>query len=45
MHPLDDPPVIRRDPTEFPGFLFPSRIASLMLVETEDLLSLIAPIV
>ena len=45
MHPLDDPPVVRREPTEFPGFLFPSLVASLMLLETEDLFPLFAPIV
>ena len=45
MHPFCNPPVIRREPTEFPGFLLTSQIASLMLVETEYLLPLIAPIV
>ena len=31
-------------PNHLPGFLFPSQIATLMLVETEDLIPLIAPI-
>ena len=34
-----------RGATDIPGFLFPSQVASLMLVETEDLILLIAPIV
>ena len=41
MHTFFDPPVVRRKPT-FQGFSFPSQIAGLMLVETEDLLPLIA---
>ena len=43
-HPLDENPAVNREPTQHPGFfLFPSQIATLMLVETEDLMPLIAP--
>ena len=45
MHPFNDPTVIPREATDFPGSLLPSQLTSLMLLETEDLLSLIAPIV
>ena len=45
MHPLDENPAINREPNHLPGFLFPSQMATLMLVETEDLIPLIAPIV
>ena len=45
MHPLDKCPAILREATEFPGFLFSSQVASLKLVETEDLIPLLAPIV
>ena len=45
MHPLDECPAINRDPNQLPGFLFPTQVATLMLVETEDLMPLIAPIV
>ena len=45
MHPLDENPAINREPNQLPGFLFPSQMATLMLVETEDLIPLIAPIV
>ena len=45
MHPLDENPAINREPNQLPGFLFPSQMATLMLVETEDLMPLIAPIV
>ena len=41
--PLDENPAVNREPNQLPGFLFPSQIATLMLVETEDLLPLIAP--
>ena len=44
MHPLDENPAVNREPNHLPGFLFPSQIATLMLVETEDLIPLIAPI-
>ena len=44
MHPLDENPAVNRGPNYLPGFLFPSQIATLMLVETEDLIPLIAPI-
>ena len=44
MHPLDDNPAINRDLNQLPGFLFPSQMATLMLVETENLIPLIAPI-
>ena len=45
MHPLDENPAINREPNQLPGFLFPSQMATLMLVETEDLMPLIASIV
>ena len=45
MHPLDVNLAVNREPNQLPGFLFPSQIATLMLVETEDLIPLIAPIV
>ena len=45
MNTLDDPLNQRRDDNNLPGFLFPSQVASLMLVETEDLIPLIAPII
>ena len=45
MHPLDENPAINREPNQLPGFLFPSQMATLMLVETEDLIPLVAPIV
>ena len=45
MHPLDECPAINRDPSQLPGFLFPTQMATLMLVETEDLIPLIAPII
>ena len=41
----DENPAINREPNQLPGFLFPSQMATLMLVETEDLIPLIAPIV
>ena len=44
MHPLDENPAVNREPNHLPGFLFPSQIATLMLVETEDLIPLIFPI-
>ena len=44
LHPLDENPAVNREPNHLPGFLFPSQIATLMLVETEDLIPLIAPI-
>ena len=44
MHPLGETPAINREATALPDFLFPSQVASLMLVQTEDLLPLIAPI-
>ena len=44
-HPLDENPAINREPNQLLGFLFPSQMATLMLVETEDLIPLIAPIV
>ena len=44
MHPLDENPAVNREPNLLPGFLFPSQIATLMLVETEDLIPLIFPI-
>ena len=43
MHPLDETPVVNMGAVELPGFLF--QVASLMLVDTEDLMPLIAPIV
>ena len=42
MHPLDESPAVSRDPNQLPGFLFPSQVATLMLVETKDLILLIA---
>ena len=45
MHPLDECPAINRDPSQLPGFLFPTQMATLMLVETEDLIPLIAPVI
>ena len=45
MHPLDENPAINREPNQLPGFLFLSQMATLMLVETEDLIHLSAPIV
>ena len=44
MHPMDEAPATKRE-NDWPGFLFPSQVASFMLVETEDLMPLIAPIV
>ena len=44
MHPLDESHAVNRVRNHLPGFLFPSQIATLMLVETEDLIPLIAPI-
>ena len=44
MHPLDENPAVNREPNHLPGFIFPSQIATLMLVETEDLIPLIGPI-
>ena len=40
-----DPRNQRSDDKNLPGFLFPSQIASLMLVETEDLIPVIAPVI
>ena len=45
MHPLDENPVVNREPNQLPGFIFPSQIATRTLVETEDLMPLIAPVV
>ena len=45
MHPLDESPAVSRYPNQLHGFLFPSRVATLMLVETEHLIPLIAPII
>ena len=45
MHPLDENPAVNREPNQIPGFLFPSQIATLVLVKTEDLIPLIAPII
>ena len=45
MYPRDENPAVNREPNQLPGFLFTSQIATLMLVETEDLIPLIAPIV
>ena len=42
-HP--DPLNQQNNDKNLPGFLFPSQVASLMLVETEDLIPVIAPIV
>ena len=44
-HPLDENPVVNREPNQHSGFLFPFQMATLMLVETDDLMPLIAPIV
>ena len=44
-HPLDENPVVNREPNQLSGFLFPFQMATLMLVETDDLMPLIAPIV
>ena len=45
MSTLDDSSSQNRNNKNLPGFLFPSQVASLMLVETEDLVPVIAPIV
>ena len=45
MHPLDENPMANRGATELPDFLLPSQVANLMLVQTEDLIPLIAPTV
>ena len=47
MHPLVENPTANRELTQLPGFRFqiPSQVATLMLVETEYLIPLIAPIV
>ena len=45
MHPLDENPAVNREPTQLIGFLFSSQVATSMLVETEDLIPLIAPII
>ena len=45
MHPLDECPTINRDPSQLPGFLFSTPVATLMLVETEDLIPLAAPVI
>ena len=45
MHPLDENLAVNREPNQLPSFLFSSQMATLMLVETEDLMPLIAPIV
>ena len=45
MHALDENPAVNREPTQLPGFLFPSQVKTLMLVETEVLILLIVPIV
>ena len=45
MHTLDDTQLTKCDANDLPGFLFPSQVASLKLVETEDLIPVIAPIV
>ena len=37
MHLLDENSAVNREPTQLPCFLFPSQVATLMLVETEDL--------
>ena len=44
MHPLDENPAVNSEPNQLPGFLMPSQIATLMLVETENLMPLFAPI-
>ena len=38
-------PPINRDPNQLPGFLFPLQVATLMIVETKDLIPLIAPMI
>ena len=43
--PLDESPAGNRDPNQLPGFLFSSQVATLKLVETEDLIPLIVPII
>ena len=45
MHNLDETPIVQRSAADLPSFLFPSQVASLMLVETEDMNPVIAPIV
>ena len=45
MSILDDSLSQKPNSNSLPGFLFPSQVASLMLVETEDLVPMIAPIV
>ena len=45
MQRLDENPAIKREPNQLPGFLFPTQTATLMLVETKDLMPLISPIV
>ena len=45
MSTLDDSLSQKPNSNNLPGFLFPSQIPSLMLVETEDLVPMIAPIV
>ena len=45
MCTLNNPPTLQHENINLPCFLFPSQIASLMLVETEDLIPVIAPIV
>ena len=45
MSTLDDSLSQKPNSNNLPGFLFPSQVASLMLVETEDLVPMIAPIV
>ena len=40
---LDDSQIQQRDDKNLPGFLFPSQMANLMLVETEDPIPVIAP--
>ena len=45
MHTLDETPIVQRSADDLPNFLFPSQVASLMLVETEGMNPVIAPIV
>ena len=45
MSTLDDTLSQGRNDNNLPGFLIPSQVASLMLVETEDLIPFIAPII
>ena len=45
MCALDDSSTQQRNNNNLPGFLFPSQVASLVLVESEDLTPVIAPIV